>query len=41
MSNAISAQPGSYLEFWSECHLCTIAAVRPDGRPHVVPSTWP
>ncbi|MYX77586.1 TIGR03618 family F420-dependent PPOX class oxidoreductase [Streptomyces sp. SID3915] len=37
MSNAISAQPDSYLEFWNECHLCTLTTLRPDGRPHVVP----
>src|SRR5215203_2196150 len=22
---------------WNEYHLCTLATVRPDGRPHVVP----
>ncbi|MFF4294996.1 pyridoxamine 5'-phosphate oxidase family protein [Streptomyces vinaceus] len=37
MSNAISDQPDSYLEFWNEYHLCTLTTVRPDGRPHVVP----
>ncbi|WND36394.1 PPOX class F420-dependent oxidoreductase [Streptomyces sp. BB1-1-1] len=37
MSNAISAQPDSYMEFWSEYHLCTLTTLRPDGRPHVVP----
>ncbi|MFF4453771.1 pyridoxamine 5'-phosphate oxidase family protein [Streptomyces goshikiensis] len=37
MSNAISSQPASYLEFWSEYHLCTLTTLRPDGRPHVVP----
>ncbi|MFH8359555.1 pyridoxamine 5'-phosphate oxidase family protein [Streptomyces anulatus] len=37
MSNAISAQSSSYLEFWSECHLCTLTTLRPNGRPHVVP----
>ncbi|MEV3853088.1 TIGR03618 family F420-dependent PPOX class oxidoreductase [Streptomyces sp. NPDC050095] len=37
MSNAIQAQPDSYLEFWNEYHLCTLTTLRPDGRPHVVP----
>ncbi|MFJ6705624.1 MULTISPECIES: pyridoxamine 5'-phosphate oxidase family protein [unclassified Streptomyces] len=37
MSNAISDQPDSYLEFWAEYHLCTLTTLRPDGRPHVVP----
>ncbi|MEE1803491.1 PPOX class F420-dependent oxidoreductase [Streptomyces sp. JV176] len=37
MSNAISAQSDSYLEFWNEYHLCTLTTLRPDGRPHVVP----
>ncbi|MER5280124.1 TIGR03618 family F420-dependent PPOX class oxidoreductase [Streptomyces sp. NPDC002809] len=37
MSNAISTQPDSYLEFWSEHHLCTLTTLRPNGRPHVVP----
>ncbi|MEU9120542.1 PPOX class F420-dependent oxidoreductase [Streptomyces sp. NPDC048506] len=37
MSNAISVQPDSYLEFWNEYHLCTLTTIRPDGRPHVVP----
>jgi PPOX class probable F420-dependent enzyme len=25
------------MEFWTERHLCTLATVRPDGTPHVVP----
>ena len=25
------------LAFWTERHLCTLATVRPDGTPHVVP----
>ena len=25
------------LDFWRERHLCTLATVRPDGTPHVVP----
>ncbi|MFF2013209.1 pyridoxamine 5'-phosphate oxidase family protein [Streptomyces sp. NPDC058195] len=37
MSKAILSQPSSYLEFWNEYHLCTMATLRPDGRPHVVP----
>ncbi|KOU84207.1 pyridoxamine 5'-phosphate oxidase family protein [Kitasatospora sp. NPDC052868] len=37
MPNAISSQPDSYIEFWSEYHLCTLTTLRPDGRPHVVP----
>ncbi|MFH9467152.1 pyridoxamine 5'-phosphate oxidase family protein [Streptomyces clavifer] len=37
MSNAISARPGSYLEFWNEYHLCTLTTLRSNGRPHVVP----
>ncbi|MFI6372389.1 pyridoxamine 5'-phosphate oxidase family protein [Streptomyces sp. NPDC050546] len=37
MSNAISGQSESYLEFWGEYHLCTLTTLRPDGRPHVVP----
>ncbi|MFD7580539.1 pyridoxamine 5'-phosphate oxidase family protein [Kitasatospora sp. NPDC059817] len=37
MLNAISRQPDSYVEFWSEYHLCTLTTLRPDGRPHVVP----
>jgi PPOX class probable F420-dependent enzyme len=26
-----------FAEFWQERHLCTLATVRPDGSPHVVP----
>ncbi|MFB7030858.1 MULTISPECIES: pyridoxamine 5'-phosphate oxidase family protein [unclassified Streptomyces] len=37
MPNAILSQPGDYLEFWNEYHLCTLTTLRPDGRPHVVP----
>ena len=37
MSNAISAQSDSYLEFWNEYHLCTLTTLRPNGQPHVVP----
>ncbi|MFF3015933.1 pyridoxamine 5'-phosphate oxidase family protein [Streptomyces sp. NPDC057939] len=37
MPNAISSQPDSYAEFWSEYHLCTLTTLRADGRPHVVP----
>ncbi|MEW2087804.1 pyridoxamine 5'-phosphate oxidase family protein [Streptomyces sp. NPDC006682] len=37
MLNAISAQSDSYLEFWSEYHLCTLTTLRPNGRPTVVP----
>ncbi|WP_342394357.1 pyridoxamine 5'-phosphate oxidase family protein [Streptomyces albidoflavus] len=37
MSCAISSQTGEYIEFWNEYHLCTLATLRPDGRPHVVP----
>ncbi|ARF77210.1 hypothetical protein B7C62_16855 [Kitasatospora albolonga] len=37
MPNAISVQPDDYLEFQNEYHLCALATVRPDGRPHVVP----
>lgn len=32
--------PGPHSEalaFWTERHLCTLATVRPDGTPHVVP----
>jgi hypothetical protein len=35
------------MEFWTERHLCTLATVRPDGTPHVVPvgavydASWP
>ncbi|GAB7007231.1 TIGR03618 family F420-dependent PPOX class oxidoreductase [Nocardioides sp. AN3] len=31
------AFPPDLLEFWTERHLCTLATVRADGRPHVVP----
>ncbi|MFD4337851.1 pyridoxamine 5'-phosphate oxidase family protein [Streptomyces anulatus] len=37
MSNAISSQSSSYLEFWTEYQLCTLTTLRPNGRPHVVP----
>ncbi|MFB7085690.1 pyridoxamine 5'-phosphate oxidase family protein [Streptomyces sp. NPDC056296] len=37
MSNVISAQPDSYLEFWAEYHLCTFTTLQPNGRLHVVP----
>lgn len=37
MSKAILSQPDSYLEFWSEYHLCTLTTMRPNGQPHVVP----
>ena len=29
--------PSDLLAFWTERHLCTLATVRADGRPHVVP----
>jgi PPOX class probable F420-dependent enzyme len=29
--------PPALLEFWTERHLCTLATLRADGRPHVVP----
>ena len=29
--------PPALLEFWTERHLCTLATLRSDGRPHVVP----
>jgi PPOX class probable F420-dependent enzyme len=29
--------PPDLLAFWTERHLCTLATVRADGRPHVVP----
>lgn len=29
--------PQALLDFWTERHLCALASVRPDGRPHVVP----
>lgn len=28
---------GELLEFWAERHLCTLATLRVDGSPHVVP----
>jgi PPOX class probable F420-dependent enzyme len=28
---------GEHLEFWRERHLCTVATIRRDGSPHVVP----
>jgi F420H(2)-dependent biliverdin reductase len=31
------AFPPALLDFWTEHHLCSLATVRPDGRPHVVP----
>lgn len=37
MSAEIAKKGQSYLEFWSEYHLCTLTTIRPDGRPHVVP----
>jgi PPOX class probable F420-dependent enzyme len=37
MSTEIRNQADGYLEFWSECHLCTLTTVRPDGSLHVVP----
>ena len=29
--------PSLLLNFWTERHLCTLASVRADGRPHLVP----
>lgn len=29
--------PSPLLNFWTERHLCTLASVRADGRPHLVP----
>ena len=29
--------PDALAAFWSERHLCTLASVRADGRPHLVP----
>lgn len=29
--------PSLLLAFWTERHLCTLASVRADGRPHLVP----
>jgi PPOX class probable F420-dependent enzyme len=29
--------PAALLDFWTERHLCALAVVKPDGRPHVVP----
>jgi F420H(2)-dependent biliverdin reductase len=29
--------PADLLAFWTERHLCTLATVRADGRPHLVP----
>ena len=29
--------PADLLAFWTERHLCTLATVRSDGRPHAVP----
>lgn len=29
--------PPLLLSFWTERHLCTLASVRSDGRPHLVP----
>jgi PPOX class probable F420-dependent enzyme len=31
------AVPPALLEFWTVRHLCTLATVRADGRPHAVP----
>jgi PPOX class probable F420-dependent enzyme len=31
------AFPPDLHDFWTERHLCTLATVRPDGRPHAVP----
>lgn len=31
------AFPPALRDFWTERHLCTLATVRADGRPHVVP----
>jgi PPOX class probable F420-dependent enzyme len=28
---------GDHLEFWRERHLCSVATLRSDGSPHVVP----
>jgi PPOX class probable F420-dependent enzyme len=33
---ATSFSPG-LVDFWTECHLCTLAIVRADGTPHVTP----
>ncbi|MFG1704233.1 pyridoxamine 5'-phosphate oxidase family protein [Nonomuraea sp. M3C6] len=30
-------QGDAFAAFWQERHLCTLATVRPDGPPHVVP----
>ena len=32
-----AAFPLPLLNFWTERHLCTLASVRADGRPHLVP----
>lgn len=31
------ALPGPLADFWTERHLCQLATLRPDGRPHLVP----
>ena len=37
MADTPPAVPDEGLDFWTERHLCTLATVRPDGTPHVVP----
>lgn len=36
MSDPASPDPDG-MEFWTERHLCSLATVRPDGTPHLVP----
>ncbi|MGQ0625111.1 MAG: pyridoxamine 5'-phosphate oxidase family protein [Sporichthyaceae bacterium] len=37
VSHVLSLEDPAVLEFWRERHLCTLATLRADGRPHVVP----
>lgn len=32
---------GEHLEFWQECHLCTVTTIRRDGSPHVAEGREP
>lgn len=33
----LSTRAEGFRQFWTERHLCTLATVRPDGTPHVIP----
>jgi PPOX class probable F420-dependent enzyme len=36
-SSAADSSAADGMDFWTERHICTLASVRPDGTPHLVP----